>query len=70
MYGLILDDCNFHECVNTSQFDTEKILVLRPPDGEVKISSLCVLFLSLCGANLLTFLVHVDELPHHRFPAC
>lgn len=34
MYGLVLDDCNFHECVNTAEFDTSKTLTLRPPEGE------------------------------------
>jgi AP-4 complex subunit mu-1 len=29
-----MDDCNFHECANTTQFDIEKILVFSPPEGE------------------------------------
>lgn len=32
--GVVLDDCNFHECVNTDEFDTARTLSLIPPDGE------------------------------------
>jgi len=32
--GVILDDCNFHECVNTSDFDLNRTLKINPPDGE------------------------------------
>lgn len=32
--GVILDDCNFHECVNTSDFEINRILKISPPDGE------------------------------------
>jgi len=31
----VLDDCNFHECVNLDNFDMAKSVTLRPPDGEV-----------------------------------
>lgn len=31
----MLDDCNFHECVNLDNFDMAKSVTLRPPDGEV-----------------------------------
>lgn len=34
-YGsVILDDCNFHECVNSTEFNEFKILTIAPPDGE------------------------------------
>ena len=34
-YGNIgLDDFNFHECVNASEFKDAKILIISPPDGE------------------------------------
>jgi AP-4 complex subunit mu-1 len=34
-YGNIgLDDFNFHECVNASDFKDAKILIINPPDGE------------------------------------
>ena len=32
--NVILDDCNFHECVNTNDFEINKTLKLAPPDGE------------------------------------
>lgn len=32
--GLVLDDCNFHECVNLDDFESGKTLALIPPDGE------------------------------------
>lgn len=32
--GVVLDDCNFHECVNLDQFQSARTLSLIPPDGE------------------------------------
>ncbi len=32
--GVVLDDCNFHECVNLDDFDGTRTLALIPPDGE------------------------------------
>jgi AP-4 complex subunit mu-1 len=32
--SVILDDCAFHECVDTRDFDTLKTLAINPPDGE------------------------------------
>lgn len=29
-----IDDCNFHECVNTSGFDLSKVMRIKPPEGE------------------------------------
>jgi len=29
-----IDDCNFHECVNTSSFEMSKIMTIKPPEGE------------------------------------
>jgi len=31
---VVIDDCNFHECANTSLFDSEKTLIFAPPEGE------------------------------------
>ena len=33
--NVVLDDCKFHECVNLSEFEQDKILHITPPDGEV-----------------------------------
>ena len=35
--GLVLDDCNFHECVNVDDFDSGRTLALIPPDGEFTV---------------------------------
>lgn len=32
--SVVLDDCNFNECVNTKDFETTKVLDISPPDGE------------------------------------
>lgn len=32
--SVILDDCNFHECVNYSEFMMNKSLRIDPPEGE------------------------------------
>lgn len=32
--GVTLDDCNFHEAVNTADFDLNRTLKINPPDGE------------------------------------
>eukprot|EP01062_Namystynia_karyoxenos_P051984 TRINITY_DN411_c0_g1_i1.p1 TRINITY_DN411_c0_g1~~TRINITY_DN411_c0_g1_i1.p1 ORF type:complete len:454 (+),score=193.38 TRINITY_DN411_c0_g1_i1:133-1494(+) len=32
--GVVLDSVNFHECINHSEFDSERTLVFNPPDGE------------------------------------
>lgn len=29
-----IDDCNFHDCVNTNEFEMSKILRVSPPEGE------------------------------------
>ena len=35
--SVILDDCNFHECVNTNEFDLNKTMRILPPDGEFTV---------------------------------
>jgi AP-4 complex subunit mu-1 len=32
--GVVLDDCNFHECVDTRDFEAMKTVTINPPDGE------------------------------------
>eukprot|EP01006_Ploeotia_vitrea_P066629 TRINITY_DN95382_c0_g1_i1.p1 TRINITY_DN95382_c0_g1~~TRINITY_DN95382_c0_g1_i1.p1 ORF type:complete len:457 (-),score=22.93 TRINITY_DN95382_c0_g1_i1:47-1417(-) len=34
---VFLDDCNFADCVNFDQFETERLLQFHPPDGEFTI---------------------------------
>eukprot|EP01041_Mallomonas_annulata_P008983 gene8983-18592_t len=35
--SVTLDDCNFHECVRLDEFETSRILVFLPPDGEFSV---------------------------------
>jgi len=35
--GVLLDDCNFHESANLDQFDIDRTMVLRPPQGEFSL---------------------------------
>ena len=32
--SVVLDDCAFHECADTSDFDALRTLAITPPDGE------------------------------------
>ena len=32
--SVVLDDCNFHECVDVRDFEAMKTLSINPPDGE------------------------------------
>jgi len=34
---VILDDCNFNECVDTKAFATSKVLRIKPPEGEFNV---------------------------------
>jgi len=37
-YGaVVLDDCNFHECVDLSEFGDQRTLCFYPPDGEFTV---------------------------------
>ena len=36
-YTLVtLDDCKFHECVDLTEFERDRVIVIHPPDGEVR----------------------------------
>merc|ERR1711871_248765 len=35
--SVILDDCNFHECVRLDQFESQRILKFLPPEGEFSL---------------------------------
>ena len=37
--AVVLDDCNFHESVALDSFDTDRALVLSPPEGEFVVMS-------------------------------
>ncbi|EQC42179.1 hypothetical protein SDRG_01018 [Saprolegnia diclina VS20] len=34
---VILDDCNFHECVQLDEFERDRVLTFTPPDGEFTV---------------------------------
>lgn len=34
---VVLDDCNFHECIQTEEFERDRILIFQPPDGEFTV---------------------------------
>ena len=34
---VILDDCNFHECVHLDEFESSRTLHFLPPDGEFSV---------------------------------
>lgn len=31
---MVLDDCNFHDCVRLDEFESSRTLSFLPPDGE------------------------------------
>jgi AP-4 complex subunit mu-1 len=33
-HAVLLDDCNFHECVKLTDFESQRVITLVPPDGE------------------------------------
>ncbi len=35
--SVVLDDCNFNDCVNTQEFELNKILRIHPPEGEFAV---------------------------------
>jgi len=38
VYGsVVLDDCNFHECVNLDEFESSRTIHFLPPDGEFAV---------------------------------
>lgn len=43
---VVIDDCQFHQCVKLSKFETEHSISFIPPDGEFELMRL-VLFISL-----------------------
>ena len=37
-YTLVtLDDCKFHECVDLTEFERDRVIIIHPPDGEVSM---------------------------------
>jgi hypothetical protein len=67
-YGsVVLDDCNFHECVRLDEFEAHRTLSFIPPDGRR------IFRLSLClhSRTYLTFRrILGSQLSHHRRVSC
>lgn len=37
-YGqVVLDDCNFHDCIQLDEFERDRVLIFQPPDGEFTV---------------------------------
>ena len=44
--AIVIDDCQFHQCVKLSKFETEHSISFIPPDGEFELMrSVCCLLL-------------------------
>lgn len=77
--GVMLDDCNFHDCVKLDDFETMRILNLVPPDGEFVLMNYRVTgdyvapfriypFIEDNGTSQLEFVVRVRaDLPTNNF---
>lgn len=53
--GVVLDDCNFHECVNLDDFEATRTLALVPPDGVLSDVLLCRFLFGLFAYVLALF---------------
>lgn len=63
-YGaVVLDDCNFHECVRLDDFESTRMLSLVPPDGEFTVMNYRV-----SGEFRAPFRVFplVEEMSHYK----
>jgi AP-2 complex subunit mu-1 len=45
---VVIDDCQFHQCVKLSKFETEHSISFIPPDGEFELMRYTLLFVLLC----------------------
>ena len=42
--SIAIDDCQFHQCVKLSKFETEHAISFIPPDGEYELMREAILF--------------------------
>ena len=42
--SIAIDDCQFHQCVKLSKFETEHSISFIPPDGEYELMRFVVLY--------------------------
>jgi len=61
--SVLIDDCNFHECVNTKGFNEAKTLTIAPPDGEFIVMNYRVTSEFQPPFRIYTFL---DEISNYK----
>ena len=70
---VVIDDCQFHQCVKLSKFETEHSISFIPPDGEfelmkwVALRSCCMLLFQIQSFLYLVCLVWLDIEPLRTF---
>lgn len=37
--SVVLDDCNFNECADISNFEKSRVLKIKPPEGDISMFS-------------------------------
>ena len=42
--SIAIDDCQFHQCVKLSKFETEHAISFIPPDGEYELMRYAIFF--------------------------
>jgi AP-4 complex subunit mu-1 len=63
MKSVFIDDCNFHECVDTKGFNETKSLLIAPPDGEFVVMNYRVTSDFQPPFRIYTFL---DEISNYK----
>lgn len=59
--GTQIDDCNFHQCVNTQDFEMLKTLFINPPDGEFVVMNYRI---TTDFAPPFKFYTYIEESPY------
>jgi AP-4 complex subunit mu-1 len=59
--SVVLDDCNFHECVRLDQFESQRMLHFFPPDGEFALLNYRVTADFAAPFRILPTVVDVDK---------
>lgn len=55
--AIVIDDCQFHQCVKLSKFETEHSISFIPPDGEFELMRWILLF--FVTFLWISFIIHV-----------
>lgn len=64
---VVIDDCQFHQCVKLSKFETEHSISFIPPDGEFELMRYAVLFLLCQSAISSTVCVFINSSDKTKF---